>query len=44
MKDTWRQREGISAIGEFGYRGLFPMGFIVLTAAAVCVFFIKKVK
>ena len=31
-------------IGEFGYRGLFPMGFIVLTAAAICVFCIKKVK
>ncbi|RSX49502.1 MFS transporter [Bifidobacterium callimiconis] len=30
-------------IHTFGYAGLFPMGFIVLTLAAICVFFIKKV-
>lgn len=31
-------------ISQFGYAGLFPMGFVVLTSAAVCVFFIKRVR
>ncbi|NEG54229.1 MFS transporter [Bifidobacterium platyrrhinorum] len=30
-------------IKMFGYAGLFPMGFIVLTSAAICIFFIRKV-
>lgn len=31
-------------ISQFGYAGLFPMGFVVLTSAAICIFFIKKVR
>ncbi|MBT1165389.1 MFS transporter [Bifidobacterium simiarum] len=31
-------------INVFGYRGLFPMGFTILTLAAVCVFCIRKVR
>ncbi|PLS31654.1 multidrug-efflux transporter [Bifidobacterium margollesii] len=31
-------------IHTFGYAGLFPMGFIVLSSAAICVFFIRKVR
>ncbi|NMN00908.1 multidrug-efflux transporter [Bifidobacterium sp. DSM 109958] len=33
-----------AVIGMFGYAGLFPMGFIVLTIAAVSVFGIKNVR
>ena len=33
-----------AVVSAFGYAGLFPMGFIVLTMASVCVFCIKTIK
>lgn len=33
-----------AVVNAFGYAGLFPMGFVVLTCAAICVFCIKKIK
>lgn len=35
---------GAWVVNTFGYAGLFPMGFIVLTCAAVSVLFIKKIR
>lgn len=33
-----------AVLKEFGYAGLFPMGFIVLTLAAISIFGIKRIK
>ncbi|MBT1172737.1 MFS transporter [Bifidobacterium sp. MA2] len=33
-----------AVIGFFGYQGLFPMGFIILSLAAVSIFGVKRVK
>lgn len=33
-----------AVVNAFGYAGLFPMGFIILTMASVCVFCIRKIK
>lgn len=33
-----------AVIGWFGYQGLFPMGFIILTLAAISIFGVKRVK
>ena len=32
-----------AVIGAFGYRGLFPMGFIILSCSALCILAIKRV-
>ncbi|MBT1179283.1 MFS transporter [Bifidobacterium vespertilionis] len=33
-----------AVVNAFGYAGLFPMGFIILTMASVCVFCIRKIR